>query len=250
MKSKRNEWQLDICDQSVSYQSTVVEDEEKRFTRQDQLIAKIISSSLSCTLARQVMKYDYGSEMWEYLCKRFEGRENDTTKLYSQRSLRQKLETASYHPGADVENHLLYMIGLREQLAALDAGVEDVWLVDLMFRSMSQLPYYHQQQTLMLIGGACTEKSPEETKAVILVLEKNAAVEKRLQARRHSKVSLEQTNGGRGGSHGGGRGGERSHGRGGGRRGGRVNGKQMPQFHNQGCNKTASNGRSSSNNEN
>ncbi|KAG3166073.1 hypothetical protein PC128_g19797 [Phytophthora cactorum] len=117
------------------------------------------------------------------------------------------------------------MIGLREQLAALDADVGHVWMVALMFRSMSQLSYYHQLQTIVLIGGANTPKSPEEAKALVLVLDKNAAVEKQLQARRHSDVSLEQTNGGRGGSHGGGRGGDRIHGRGGGRGGGRRNGK-------------------------
>ncbi|KAG4052990.1 hypothetical protein PC123_g11855 [Phytophthora cactorum] len=247
---KENEWQLDdICDQSVNCQSTVGEDEEKRFTRQDQLIAKFISSSQSCTLGRQVMKYDYGSEMWEYLCKRFEGRGNDTTKLYSQRSLRQKLETASCLPGADVENQLLYMIGLHEQLAALGADVGDLWMGDLMFRSMSQLPYYHHLQTKMLIGVANTAKSPEEAKALILVLDNNAAVERQPQACRHSEVLLEQTNGGRGGNHGGGRGGDRVHGRGGGRGGSRRNGKQMTQYQNQGRNKTASNGRSSSNNK-
>ncbi|KAG3025421.1 hypothetical protein PC120_g6490 [Phytophthora cactorum] len=98
---------------------------------------------------------------------------------------------------------------------------------------------------MMLIGGASTAKSPEEVKALTLILDKNDAVEKQLQALRHSKVSLEQTNGGRGGSHGGGRGGDRAHGR----CGGRGNGKQMPQYHNQGRNKTASNGRFSSNNK-
>ncbi|GMF26134.1 unnamed protein product [Phytophthora fragariaefolia] len=136
---KENEWRLgDICDGSVTFRSTVGQDEERVFMREDQLLAKLISSSLSCTLARQVMRFDYGSEMWEYLAKRFEGRENATTKLYTQRTLRQKLEAASCRPGADVENHLLYMMSLREPLAALVADVSDVWMVDVMVRSMSQ----------------------------------------------------------------------------------------------------------------
>jgi len=116
----------DICTGQEAFQNTTTRDEERRFMRQDQLLAKTIASSLSCTLARQVMNYEYGSEMWEYLAKRFEGRENATTKLYTQRTLRQKLEMASCRPGADVENHLLYMLSQRNQLAALEADVSDV----------------------------------------------------------------------------------------------------------------------------
>ncbi|KAG3164593.1 hypothetical protein PI124_g8337 [Phytophthora idaei] len=97
--------------------------------------------------------------------------------------------------------------------------------------------------------GTNTAESPEEAKALILIFDNNAAVEKQLQARRHSEVLLEQTNGGRGGSHGGVRGGDHVHGRGGGCGGGRGKGKQMPQYQHQGRNKTASNGRSSSNNK-
>jgi uncharacterized membrane protein YgcG len=179
----------DICTGQEAFQNTTTRDEERRFMRQDQLLAKTIASSLSCTLARQVMNYEYGSEMWEYLAKRFEGRENATTKLYTQRTLRQKLEMASCRPGADVENHLLYMLALREQLAALDADVSDVWMVDLMVRSMSQYSYYNQLQTLMLLGGTQTLGTPEEAKAMILILEKNAIVGRQLQARRTADVT-------------------------------------------------------------
>ncbi|OWY97968.1 hypothetical protein PHMEG_00031383 [Phytophthora megakarya] len=70
---KENVWQLsDICDQSVLYQNTNSQDEERRFMRQDELLAKLISSSLSCTLARQMIRYDYGSKLWEHLLKRFD----------------------------------------------------------------------------------------------------------------------------------------------------------------------------------
>ncbi|POM73838.1 Hypothetical protein PHPALM_9277 [Phytophthora palmivora] len=194
---KEGEWRMDdICDQSVQYQSTVGEEEERRFMRQDQLSAKLISSSLSCTLARQVMKYDYGSEMWEYLSKRYEGRENATTKLYTQRTLRQKLESASCRPGADIEIHLQYMMSLREQLAALDADMSDVWMVDLMIRSMSQQPYYEQLQTLMLLGGIQTLSTPQEAKTMIITLDKNAQVEKHIHTRR--ELSSEQHCGNRG----------------------------------------------------
>ncbi|POM65606.1 LOW QUALITY PROTEIN: Hypothetical protein PHPALM_18649, partial [Phytophthora palmivora] len=138
------------------------------------------------------MKYDYGSEMWEYLCERFEGRENDTTKLYTQRTLRQRLESASCRPGSDVENHLLYMMGLREQLAALDADVGDVWMVDLMIRSMAQLSYYSQLQTMMLMGGIQTVSTPDQAKSLILVLDKNATVEKQLQRHRGNDVQAQR----------------------------------------------------------
>ncbi|POM69826.1 Hypothetical protein PHPALM_13863 [Phytophthora palmivora] len=98
-EAKDDEWHLDdVCDQRVQFQSTY-------------------ACSVSSTLARQVMKYDYGSEMCEYLCKLFEGREKDTTKLYTQRTLLQRLESASFRPGSD--------------LAALDAGVGDVWRLAL-----------------------------------------------------------------------------------------------------------------------
>ncbi|POM74133.1 LOW QUALITY PROTEIN: Hypothetical protein PHPALM_8957 [Phytophthora palmivora] len=177
---KDDEWQLDdICDQSVQFQSTVGEDEEKR------------KFAIMHT-ARQVMKYDYGSEMWEYLCKRFEGRENDSTKLYTQRTLRQRLESASCRPGSDVEYHLLYMMGLREQVEALDADVGDVWMVDLMIRSMAQLSYYSQLQTMMLMGGIQTVSTPDQAKSLILVLDKNATVEKQLQRYRGNDVQAQR----------------------------------------------------------
>ncbi|GMF32336.1 unnamed protein product [Phytophthora fragariaefolia] len=247
---KENEWRLDdICDGSVTFQSTVSQDEERVFMREDQLLAKLISSSLSCTLARQVMRFDYGSEMWEYLAKRFEGRENATTKLYTQRTLRQKLEAASCRPGADVENHLLYMMSLREQLAALDADVSDVWMVDLMVRSMSQFSYYNQLQTLMLLGGTQTLSTPDEAKSMILILEKNAVVERQLRARHSAETTghygTHHGGNGRGDVHGsggrgdgldgsgrsGGRGGSGG-GSGGGRGTGSGSGKPMPGYQN------------------
>ncbi|POM74445.1 Multidrug resistance protein ABC Superfamily [Phytophthora palmivora] len=89
-----NEWRLyDIYDGSVTFQSTVSQDEEPL-------------SEIDIELA----VFDYGSEMWEYLAKRFEGRENATTKLYMERTLRQKLHAASCCPVTDVENRLLYMM--------------------------------------------------------------------------------------------------------------------------------------------
>jgi hypothetical protein len=179
-----NEWPLDdICDGTVTYDGTNGNEEEKRFLKQELLLAKLISSSLSCTLAQQVMRFDYGSEMWEYLAARFEGRENEMTTLYTQRVLRQKLEGASCRPGADVENHLLYMMGLREQLKALDADVSDAWMVDFMVRSISQLPYYKELKVLMLTSGLRSARTPEQVKSVILVLEKEELVEKQLQSR-------------------------------------------------------------------
>jgi hypothetical protein len=179
-----NEWPLDdICDGTVTYDGTNGNEEEKRFLKQELLLAKLISSSLSCTLAQQVMRFDYGSEMWEYLAARFEGRENEMTTLYTQRVLRQKLEDASCRPGADVENHLLYMMGLREQLMALDADVSDAWMVDFMVRSISQLPYYKELKVLMLTSGLRSARTPEQVKSVILVLEKEELVEKQLQSR-------------------------------------------------------------------
>ncbi|KAF4046144.1 gag-polypeptide of LTR copia-type [Phytophthora infestans] len=174
-----NGWRLDdICDGSVEYRNTNGNEEEQRFMRQDQLLAKLIASSLSCTLAQQVMRFDYGSDMWNYLATRFEGRENEMTTLYTQRAVRQKLESASCRPGADVENHLLYMMGLCEQLVVLDADVSDSWIVDFMVRSVSQLPFYRELRTLMLTGGLHTMKTPDQVKSMILVLDKEELVDK------------------------------------------------------------------------
>lgn len=94
-KVEDNGWRLDdICDGSTEYRNTNGNEEEQRFMQQDQLLAKLIASSLSCTLAQQVMRFDYGSDMWNYLAARFEGRENKMTTLYTQRGVRQKLEGA------------------------------------------------------------------------------------------------------------------------------------------------------------
>ncbi|POM74446.1 Polyketide cyclase/dehydrase [Phytophthora palmivora] len=81
------------------------------------------------------------------------------------------------------------MMSLREQLAALDADVSNVWMVDLMVRSMSQFSYYmcHQLQTLMLLSGTESLSTPQEAKAIILILDKNAVVEKELHARQSLK---------------------------------------------------------------
>lgn len=115
--------------------------------------------------------------MWGYLSKRFEGRENATTKLYTQRTLRQKLENASCRYGADVENHLSYVLSLREQLAALDADVGDAWMVDILVRSMSQFEYYQELHTLTLLGSD-QMTTPLGARAMIITLERNAALER------------------------------------------------------------------------
>ncbi|KAE9311805.1 hypothetical protein PR003_g19918 [Phytophthora rubi] len=139
---KENEFPMDaICDGTQVALESWTNEQKTRFKKQNTLLAKFISSSLSCTLAHQVMRFSSGQEMWDYLSKRFEGRENATTKLYTQRTLRQKLENASCRYGADVENHLSYVLSLREQLAALDADVSDAWMVDILVRSMSQFEY-------------------------------------------------------------------------------------------------------------
>jgi hypothetical protein len=62
-------------------------------------------------------------------------------------------------------------------------------MVDLMVRSMSQYSYYSQLQTLILVGGTQTLSTPEEAKAMILILGKNAIVEKQLQVRRMSDAT-------------------------------------------------------------
>ncbi|KAG6608696.1 Polyketide cyclase/dehydrase [Phytophthora cinnamomi] len=80
------------------------------------------------------------------------------------------------------------MLSLREQLAALD-DVSDIWMVDLMVRSMSQFAYYNQLQTLMLLGGTQALRTPEEAEAMILILEKNALVERQLNARNPQSTS-------------------------------------------------------------
>ncbi|KAF4043217.1 hypothetical protein GN244_ATG04425 [Phytophthora infestans] len=191
-----NGWRLDdICDGSVEYRNTNGNEEEQRLMRQDQLPAKLIASSLSCTLAQKVMRLDYGSDMWNYLATRFEGRENEMTTLYTQRAVRQKLESASCRPGTDVENHLL-----------------DSWMVDFMARSVSQLPFYRVLRTLMLTGGLHTMKTPDQVKSMILVLDKKELVDKQSQVRINPDVRDEA---------------------GGGRQGGRSNGgKPMPKYQN------------------
>eukprot|EP00644_Phytophthora_capsici_P011609 jgi/Phyca11/21031/fgenesh1_pg.PHYCAscaffold_79_\ len=181
---KQSETDLDdIIDGTIAPGPKWASEQLAVYSRQNKLLAKIISTSLSCTLSRQVMDIKSGSEMWSYLSKRFEGRENATTTLFTQRTLRQKLDLASCRPGADVENHLNYMMSLREQLTALKADVGDAWMVDLMVRSMSQYRYYTHLQTLHLIGSDKLN-SPVAAKSIILTLDKNALVEKQLQARR------------------------------------------------------------------
>eukprot|EP00644_Phytophthora_capsici_P008998 jgi/Phyca11/14173/fgenesh1_pg.PHYCAscaffold_6_\ len=179
---KQSETDLDdIIDGTIAPGPKWASEQLAVYSRQNKLLAKIISTSLSCTLSRQVMDSNSGSEMWSYLSKRFEGRENATTTLSTQRTLRQKLDLASCRPGADVANHLNYMMSLREQLTALKADVGDAWMVDLMVRSMSQYSYYTHLQTLRFIGSDKLN-SPVATKSIILTLDKNALVEKQLQA--------------------------------------------------------------------
>ncbi|OWZ18569.1 hypothetical protein PHMEG_0007313 [Phytophthora megakarya] len=105
-----------------------------------------------------------GRGMWECISKRYEGRENATTKFYTQRTLRQKLENATCRGGADVETHLSYLLALRERLAALDADLGDDWMVDIMLKM------------LVLLGGSQLT-TPMEARAMILTLEKNSALE-------------------------------------------------------------------------
>ncbi|KAF4031240.1 gag-polypeptide of LTR copia-type [Phytophthora infestans] len=167
------------------------------------------------------MRFDYGSDMWNYLATRFEGRENEMTTLYTQRAVRQKLESASCRPGADVENRLLYMMGIREQLVVLDADVSDSWMVDFMVRSVSQLPFYRELRTLMLTGGLHTMKTPDQVKSMILVLDKEELVDNQSQVRINPDVRDEA---------------------GGGRQGGRSNGgKPMPKYQNRNKDKSTIN---------
>eukprot|EP00644_Phytophthora_capsici_P013525 jgi/Phyca11/17677/fgenesh1_pg.PHYCAscaffold_29_\ len=100
---KQSETDLnDIIDGTIAPGSKCTSKQLAVYSRQNKLLAKIISTSLSCTLSRQVMDIKSGSEMWSYLSKRFEGRENATTTLFPQRTLRQKLDLASCRPGADL----------------------------------------------------------------------------------------------------------------------------------------------------
>lgn len=77
----------------------------------------------------------------------------------------------------------------------MDVNVGDLWMVDLMARSKSQLSYYNQLQTMMLMGGVQSMSTPDQAMAMILVLDKNATVEKQLQARSNPEA---QHNGGGG----------------------------------------------------
>lgn len=142
---KENEIPLDaICDGTqVALESWT----NARFKRQNTLLTKF---TLSCTLAHQVMRFNSGQEI---------------------------LKNALCRYGADVENHLSYVLSLREQLAALDADVSDAWMVDNLVRSMSQFEYYQELHTLTLLGSV-QMTTPLDARAMIITLQRNTALER------------------------------------------------------------------------
>ncbi|GMF54385.1 unnamed protein product [Phytophthora fragariaefolia] len=77
-----------------------------------------------------------------------------------------------------------------EQLAALDVDVSDVWMDDLMVRSMSQCSRLLQPvQTLMLLYGTQTLSTPEGVKAMTLILEKHSGVKRQLRIRQVAETT-------------------------------------------------------------
>ncbi|KAJ8548654.1 hypothetical protein ON010_g11017 [Phytophthora cinnamomi] len=64
----------------------------------------------------------------------------------------------------------------QEQLLALDTGVSDAWMVDILVRSMSQFEYYQELHTFTLFGTA-EMTTPLDARAMIIILEQNTALE-------------------------------------------------------------------------
>ncbi|DBA01771.1 TPA: hypothetical protein N0F65_010181 [Lagenidium giganteum] len=139
---------------------------EKKEFKQNQAKAKLpIQSSLSSSLARQVM---HQTSMWQELCIMFDGERNAAVAAQQVYRPQKTSHTTQLKNGSDLRNHLYVMFDAYDRLKALKEPVSDGQMVDSLLRSLPGKICYNELRRKVFFSIDMTKYTPKLIKEMIL----------------------------------------------------------------------------------
>ena len=160
----------DIATGKLTLDPAWTELKKKKFRKAQAKIQSMIMQSLSQEVAQQVLTIETGPDMWDYLCKFYEGRQNARITLITERRLCQQLQQARYMPGSSLSSHIAYMFNIRQQLVALNKPVSDYLMIEWLLESLPTNPRFDRVRACVEMGEESVD-SPEKVRALIQTLD-------------------------------------------------------------------------------
>ncbi|POM74418.1 Hypothetical protein PHPALM_8620 [Phytophthora palmivora] len=155
------------------------------------------------TSGQQLMNLVDGSAMWKYLCDRYEGATNETTKAMTKRQLYAQLESARCKQTGIVEGHLNYMCRLKGRLSTVGMALDDAMFSGILESSLPSNERFDRLRGYVDVGMDCVN-TPDKDVAMDITFDKANQAETQLNrlfgGGKLVRVSLNK--GGGGGGHG------------------------------------------------
>ncbi|OWZ19126.1 Multidrug resistance protein ABC transporter [Phytophthora megakarya] len=145
------------------------------------------------------MEFNNWTEMWDHLCKHYDGTENATTRALTQRTVYNSLQCARCRSNADIRGHLAYMWRLRGQIEDLHAPVADSIFIDMVMESLPQTPRFEFLKGHVELGGSALDTPDKVRVAIENMASRNRLDQSRSKMHTHKVESPNHSGGGSGG---------------------------------------------------
>ncbi|KAF4138357.1 gag-polypeptide of LTR copia-type [Phytophthora infestans] len=102
---------------NVTEDASWSQDQKDEHTKKQAKIQMLILGSLTTRLAQQLMDQETGTDMWAELCKIYEGKNNDATKVQKVYRLQGELHRTDLRANGDVRGHCMrcFALGTNSQ---------------------------------------------------------------------------------------------------------------------------------------